>query len=454
MEGGLRLWTSGHLQKLEFYARKSPDTTKVRAEVLAAMATRKTNAAAAELSRENGTILRCKCECRAGSGEVCKHVVCVFYALSYIATHDLKVVPEEKACTEGERQWYHSRKPLEVKKNVEQLEFVKDTCARVSGARDTIRKRKAYESLPEERRNVERLRLIHLVDLLRTHGLGFWADILESNDFTPNELQAVNPTDTQTCVESTVPTLMDMISQSPVPSTEDVYEQLCHLHSSQTVTDIENATKEQNSSEWHQHRKGVITASVCYRVYTRVHTIRNKYGPHNVLPLLNQICGKAQVITRVMQDGIDMEPKAKEVYLQLHRKHTDHREYTIEELGLVLHESYPFIGCSPDVLLQCKCETKLVEIKCPKGMKAFMDSYTVNGKKVKRTNVYFAQVQMQMDVCKVDTCDLFVHDSEGEIFVITVPFDRTFYDDLVERCVFFFKEYILPYLLREKTVTV
>lgn len=63
--------------------------------------------------------------------------------------------------------------------------------------------------------------------------------------------------------------------------------------------------------------------------------------------------------------------------------------------------------------------------------------------------MYFAQIQMQMGICKIDTCDLFVHDSATETLVITVPFDQVFYAELIERCNFFFKQYVLPYLLSE-----
>lgn len=119
-------------------------------------------------------------------------------------------------------------------------------------------------------------------------------------------------------------------------------------------------------SEWYQHRKGVITASACYRVYTRVHTLRTMYGPHNELPLLQQICGKAPVVTPAMQEGTEMEPNARDAYMRVRRSHGG---CEIGELELVLHESYPFNGCSSDRLLRCECGAKLLKLNSPRAWK-------------------------------------------------------------------------------------
>ena len=44
----------------------------------------------------------------------------------------------------------------------------------------------------------------------------------------------------------------------------------------------------------------------------------------------------------------------------------DHNSFTISQCGLLLDPTNPFIGTSPDGVVQCTCcGTGVIEIKCP-----------------------------------------------------------------------------------------
>lgn len=169
-DAGLRLFTSGHLQKLEFLKIESSETV-VRADVLASMTTRTIYKVSARLLRSDGEIVSGTCTCVAGKGSACKHLCCVFYGLMYIAQHDLATVPTLLACTETERQWYKLRDPRNVPHSFEDFVFSKDTWERLSSAPEHHNKRMKYSSLKPEREVMTTRTLIGLHGKLKENGL-------------------------------------------------------------------------------------------------------------------------------------------------------------------------------------------------------------------------------------------------------------------------------------------
>ena len=89
-----------------------------------------------------------------------------------------------------------------------------------------------------------------------------------------------------------------------------------------------------------------------------------------------------------------------------------HEMFSISKCGLVVSESYPFMGASPDGIINCKCcGSGVLEIKCPYSCREtslkekanetgtfFLKE--VNGEM--RLNVYhqhYFQVQAQLKFC-------------------------------------------------------
>ncbi|CAN7988068.1 unnamed protein product, partial [Ixodes hexagonus] len=373
-EAGLRLFTSGHLHKVEFFD-KPCDSTKVRARVLASMATTTFYTVYVALAKDTGDIEGGECSCVAGKGGVCKHVCCVLYGLMTIVTQELKQVPAEVSCTEAERKWYAPRDPKAVSRKFEKLEFTKDTSERISSAPEDCAKRRRYSCLPEDHAKVTRLELISLHATLTQTGLQCMADILEKNDFTPAAFS-----EKAGCEDADLQHL-------PPNCIELVKTKKAHNYTKEEIEIVERKTREQSKSElWFRYRKGLITASVANRVYTWVFSYWKKDGEHDPTALLRTLTGKPTKQTSAMKRGLDLEGPAKESFLEENQSHTN---ITLHDCGLFLSDEFAFIGASPDALIKCECcGVRILEIKAPEVIETFSKKELKNGK-LKQTSKFF-----------------------------------------------------------------
>ena len=97
---------------------------------------------------------------------------------------------------------------------------------------------------------------------------------------------------------------------------------------SREITNIEAATVGQSENEaWHRHRKGRLTASNFYRVYTKVQTIKSTEAyAHSAEKLVDSLlgCNKPPENLPALKYGRNMEGTAKEKYLKyFHEKQRD-----------------------------------------------------------------------------------------------------------------------------------
>lgn len=122
----------------------------------------------------------------------------------------------------------------------------------------------------------------------------------------------------------------------------------------------------------------------------------------------------------------------------------------VRESGLYVMEGRPYIGASPDGLVECECCPKRVlEVKCPKTMKKLVQENmektkeNVPGQKLRHTMTFFYQVQMQMNLTGVRH-SVFVYISADDNLHIKVEFDEDYFQDVVERASCFFQKYGLP----------
>lgn len=148
---------------------------------------------------------------------------------------------------------------------------------------------------------------------------------------------------------------------------------------------------EQRSEEWHNLRKGVITASCCELLFTaRKEDYINK--------LLSDKLVENQPIEELDNEyirwGIAHEGAAREAYELF-------KNVQVFEIGFVYYDDTRRVGCSPDGLVD---DDGLVEIKCPMS-KTHID-YLRNGIPKK----YYQQIQFQLYVTGRDYCDFISFD--------------------------------------------
>ena len=107
---------------------------------------------------------------------------------------------------------------------------------------------------------------------------------------------------------------------------------------------------------------------------------------------------------------------------------TEHSSFIIKPCGFLIDQSLPFIGASPDGLLECKCCGKgVLEVKCPwiaKDEKS-LESVAENRKEfclqknssgslqLRRDHPYFLQCQVQLHVSESEYCFFVVWQKAG-----------------------------------------
>ena len=219
------------------------------------------------------------------------------------------------------------------------------------------------------------------------------------------------------------------------------------------ILEVGRQTRKQSLSKtWYDQRAGRITASI---MHSEVHT--SLCSPS--LSLVKAICYLEvfSFSSPATDWGRTYEQFALKRYLSNEMAH--HDSLSVSASALFLNETWPFLGASPDGIVNCSCCGKgLVEIKCPyKHRRSTITSAIddlqfclalVNGKvALKRSHLYFYQNQTQLHVRKVDFCGFCVclfHPDKADDFFIERNFpDNSFWDVCVQKSSLFFQEVLL-----------
>jgi len=135
-----------------------------------------------------------------------------------------------------------------------------------------------------------------------------------------------------------------------------------------------------------------------------------------------------------------------------------HEDFEIQEAGLFVDASVPYVGASPDGIINCKCHGKgILEIKCPYCFKGCLLEEAIEDAgfcleqendewQLKKNHAYFYQIQMQMAVTKVSYCDFVVWSQTNHV-IVTVKFDKGFYDSKLDLVKHFFVYGMLPEII-------
>ena len=187
---------------------------------------------------------------------------------------------------------------------------------------------------------------------------------------------------------------------------------------------------EQRTEEWFAARLGKVTASrVADVIATRKgqeSTARAKYK----LQLATERLTNKKVDTffnQAMQDGIDREPMAREIYEHLIEK-------KVEEVGFIDHPTINMAGASPDGLVG---DDGIIEIKCP-----IETTHTTNLLERRLPLKYKPQVQFQLATTGRQWCDFISYNPnfEPRLQLIVVRVERD--DEYIEMLEVKIKEFL------------
>ena len=119
----------------------------------------------------------------------------------------------------------------------------------------------------------------------------------------------------------------------------------CTVVTPEQAEAIQHKTIGQNNNpEWHRLRRGRITASNFYSVFTRMNTYEQ--NPHSNIEMNNVIKlimgdTSPNPNIRSLKFGRDTEPLAKSLYIEMYDK--EHLAASTEECGLFLDYNYSYL---------------------------------------------------------------------------------------------------------------
>jgi len=114
--------------------------------------------------------------------------------------------------------------------------------------------------------------------------------------------------------------------------------------------------------------------------------------------------------------GCKYDDEARSIYSEVLK--ANHSSFTLTASSLLLDPSSPFVGTSPDGIVECSCcGCGVLEIKCPYSCKyqdradehsIFLEEDDSRNLQLKESHPYYYQVQLQMKLYGTHYCDFAV----------------------------------------------
>lgn len=213
------------------------------------------------------------------------------------------------------------------------------------------------------------------------------------------------------------------------------------------AVNLNTKTRDQKSDIWLLERKMRITASECYTLFT---ALKN---PNTVWPSKIRSYYKTKPNCKNFEIGHREERNA----IKLYESKTKRK---VSKLGLLVHPTCPWIGCSPDgFVLESKTlvEDKTlinddnkdfkVALKSVKYLKVNTGCYVLREK-----HKIYGQCQINMHFLSAVKTDLVIHNyKSNEIKIIIVNYDKEFVCQLLNSLEFIYTHYALPFIFKNFT---
>jgi len=175
---------------------------------------------------------------------------------------------------------------------------------------------------------------------------------------------------------------------------------------------------EQGTPEWHELRRGKVTASRVADILAKTKTGPSASRQNYLIELALQRITKTiepSYTNAAMEWGTATEPQARVAYeVNTHN--------FVDQVPFIDHENIPWFGCSPDGLVG---KDGLLEIKCPNSATHW--EYFKSKEPPKK---YFIQMQAQMSVTGAKWCDFVSFDprmpERSQLLIVNVPRDPDF----------------------------
>ena len=220
------------------------------------------------------------------------------------------------------------------------------------------------------------------------------------------------------------------------------------------VNNLDQMTCDQSKSKhWFRYRAGRITASRFKQV------IRTDVHQPSLL-LLKSICYPDMYKFSTQAANWGCEHKKEALLAYKAQMTSSHEGFAISRCGFFVSVEFPFLGASPDALIQCACCGQgVVEIKCPlctretsfreaaDGVKNFfLDEVRGDKLELCHDHGYYYQCQLQIFVTRRTFCD-FVVWSPKELHMERITLDEELVKVAIPAAEKFWRLCVLPELL-------
>jgi putative phage-type endonuclease len=184
-----------------------------------------------------------------------------------------------------------------------------------------------------------------------------------------------------------------------------------------TFTTEDRIAVEQGTPEWHELRRGKVTASRVADILAKTKTGPSASRQNYLIELALQRTTKTiepSYNNAAMEWGTQTEPQARVAYeVATHN--------FVDQVAFIDHPTIEGFGCSPDGLVG----EGLIEIKCPNSA-----THWEYFKAKEPPKKYFIQMQAQMAVTGAKWCDFVSFDprmpERSQLLIVNVPRDDAF----------------------------
>jgi hypothetical protein len=211
----------------------------------------------------------------------------------------------------------------------------------------------------------------------------------------------------------------------------------------ENIAFLEHRTTNQRNKLWLEQRCGRLTSSN-FGMILRKKKVSDSF-------IQNFLKIQPELNTPSVRWGKKNEAVAFRSYSELSQ--SKHTNFKLRQCGLFISEEDPYLGSSPDGIVECDCCGKgVIEIKCPFKYRNedpskipqldtnfFLDSNGI----IKDSHSYYAQIQGQMAITNRDFCDLIVWTSVN-MYITRVARDRLYWEETKPILENFFFNHIAP----------
>ena len=460
MVKGFNFYKSGHVLNVKSCLKNNK--TFIKSLVLPSM--RKTSAYSCFIVLTNqGSVSSASCGCPAGIDGRCNHIAATLFALEVFCKSKASNEREanEAASTSKPCRWNIPRKrkgdvlPIS-KSKFQKHEYGKEKTERLPEISEDVRSpnqrsssnTRLYNILAKvEKFQEETGKEIGLSHILKQKSEKQLKECIKHDHY----YCLLSPSQDKDSDKSDEAELLSPIKAHPI-SLDELFARCERVKkalmvSNDDVLKIESSTRNQSlDKDWHHQRKFRITASKAYRCAV----MKESTSPTKALKEVLHY--NKPFATKAMKEGISQEPQIIQDYLA--QKGSE--GITVEKCGFFVSLSHPFLGASPDGIVNDHGDSGLLEMKFIQQsetetleealIKKRICVATNGNLELNKNYQYFYQVQQQMFVTGKKWEDFVVKGSlcNCPLFIQRVFYDEEFWKPVLVKLEDFFNNCMIP----------